>query len=127
MNYLLDTNVFIWFMAGNDQLPEGITKTIVDRQNHIYLSAISIWEIIIKERLGKLHFDTDIFKAIDIFLNEGTLLILPLMKDHLLPLRIMPLHHRDPFDRVLISQAFSESMRLLYTDECFKDYTDFLI
>jgi len=122
MNVLLDTHIFIWLIEGNQNLSQAARQAIEDESNHLHLSIASLWEITIKTSLGKLELGIPLEQVLTNFILPSGIGILPIHLPHLLVLRDLPLHHRDPFDRLLISQAKSESLTLLSEDSLFKQY-----
>ena len=122
MRFLLDTHTFLWWIADDPHLSERARQLISDPENDIFLSAASGWEMAIKTQLGKLrlpdHFEQ--FIAEQLFRNNIT--SLPVMMSHALHVQSLPLHHRDPFDRLLIAQGQLEKMPIITTDSVFADY-----
>jgi len=118
MNYLLDTCVFIWAMANPNKLSLNTKSIILDRLNNIYISSITPWKITIKKSLGKLTCPDNIEELIKI--NDFK--ELPINFKHVLELKKLPLHHKDPFDRMIIAQARVENLTILTDDEKFRDY-----
>jgi PIN domain nuclease of toxin-antitoxin system len=122
MDLLLDTHVIIWSIQGNEHLSQTARKAIEDEDNSLYLSIASIWEIAIKLGLGKLELSIPLDRVLDDFIIPSGIEILSIEISHLLVLRDLPLHHRDPFDRLLISQSQSELLTLISGDRIFSDY-----
>jgi PIN domain nuclease of toxin-antitoxin system len=121
MKILLDTHTFIWFINGDERLPLPARAYIQDVNNQRFLSIASIWEIAIKISLNKLSLHSN-FNRIDEFLEANVIELLPITLGHLSPLLDLDFHHRDPFDRVIITQAISENYYILTKDEVFKLY-----
>lgn len=121
MDLLLDTHVFLWFINGENQLPDKIVKQIVDKNNHCFVSIASIWEIVIKLSIDKLEIRGG-FDTIEDFLDNNDIEILPISFSHTKRLLKLPNLHRDPFDRMIISQALVEKMPVISKDNFFKDY-----
>lgn len=119
--FLLDTHTFIWFMNGDNTLPLNIQAIISDPSNPCYLSIISIWEIAIKQSLNKLQLHSGFYK-IEEFLFENNIVVLHVKFRHLQLLTQLEFYHRDPFDRIIISQAISEDYIILSKDTVFKLY-----
>jgi PIN domain nuclease of toxin-antitoxin system len=121
MDYLLDTHSFLWFLEGNKSLSEKAKEEISNPKNKIYISIASIWEIAIKITLGKLRLDIDLEDLKnEIIKNEID--ILPLDFEHIIELSKLEHLHKDPFDRILLSQAKSEKFTLVSKDINFKLY-----
>lgn len=122
MNLLLDTHVLIWLVEGSNNLSLAARQAIEDENNSLHLSIASLWEMTIKMTLGKLQLGMSIDRIVESYLLPTGIEILPIHLNHLLVLRDLPLHHRDPFDRLLISQAQAENLTLLSGDRVFGDY-----
>jgi PIN domain nuclease of toxin-antitoxin system len=116
-NLLLDTHVLLWWLAGSSRLPPAARKAIVEG-SAVYVSAASAWEIGIKVSKGKLGFDGDL----DQQLRENQFRPLPVTISHAMAAGALPLHHGDPFDRMLIAQARMESLTLLTSDIRLAEY-----
>ena len=118
MRFLLDTNALLWWRAGSPRLPTRVSDQISDPGNDIVVSIASLWEIAIKCGLGKLRFLED-FE--EVMANEEFNL-LSITYAHLRVLGDLPQHHRDPFDRVLVSQSFAERIPIVTNDRAFAAY-----
>lgn len=116
MRLLLDTHVFIWMDTDSTKLSVPATQAIQDTQNVLYLSLTSIWEIQIKSQLGKLSLNASIEATIASQQQTNNIQILPIELHHILALENFPLHHNDPFDRLLIAQVQAESLTLVTND-----------
>ena len=107
MRLLLDTHVFLWTVTGHAALKPAARK-LISAAEAVYVSAASIWEIAIKVSIGKLTLTS----PYDVFMNQAILTtglsILPVEVRHGAALVALPLHHRDPFDRLLVAQAAVE-------------------
>jgi PIN domain nuclease of toxin-antitoxin system len=121
MDLLLDTHAFIWFLNGDIQLPSTLKNLIADTSNRCFLSIASLWEIAIKQSLGKLELQGD-FTQIAAFLINNDIDVLPITFNHIQSLLQLEFHHRDPFDRMIISQALSENLTVATKDEIFQNY-----
>lgn len=126
MNLLLDTHTLIWFFEGATELSEVAKSAIVDENNTCFVSILSFWEIAIKLNIGKLQMNIS-FEQLRMLILEDGFEILPLKFEHTKEIINLPLHHRDPFDRLIISQATVENMIILSRDENFKLYNVKLI
>ncbi len=123
-NYLIDTHVLIWSLQNNPKLSDKWKKLLEDEQNIIWVSQVSLFEIDIKQKLGKLP---DVKISIEELIKELTLVdfqILTIKNEHINAYHAIPLmeEHRDPFDRLLIATAFQEKIPLISADEKFKKY-----
>lgn len=112
MRLLLDTHVALWSFDENPTLGGEALKAIMDEENEVLVSFVSVWEICIKQALGKLDAPLDLERAIQLC---GFRLI-GIRLEHVLAVRDLPLHHRDPFDRMLIAQAQVENLTLVTRD-----------
>lgn len=119
MAYIIDTHILLWFYSEN--LSDKVRRLIEDTENDIFISTASLWEISIKLGLGKLELD---FSLDDLFERvECTgINILDIEKNAILNYQELALHHRDPFDRMIISQAMVNEMPLISADKSFDDY-----
>ena len=117
---LLDTHTFLWFLDDNPKLPSGVRNTIEDASTG-FVSIVSFWEIAIKIKVGKLRLSYS-FHALQEVLNQLEMEILPLAFDDIEQSLALPLHHRDPFDRMLITQAINHDLILISCDVQFDAY-----
>ena len=115
MKLLLDTHTFLWMDHASHKLPERARNLLQNPGNELLLSLASIWEIQIKAQLGKLQLRTGLAKIVTDQQRNGVTL-LPITLPHVLALQHLPIHHKDPFDRLLITQAQSEGASLLSKD-----------
>ncbi|MEP6766875.1 MAG: type II toxin-antitoxin system VapC family toxin [Gemmatimonadaceae bacterium] len=119
MQVLLDSHVLLWWVLQHDRLSRAARETIEDRQNQVFVSAASAWEIATKYRIGRLeeagplavHFSREIH-------NEG-FSSLPISVEHGQVAGSLRDHHNDPFDRILIAQAREEKMALVSNEKLF--------
>ena len=121
MNLLLDTHVLIWFINGDDQLPEKSINLIKNLENRCFVSLVSIWEIAIKLSLGKIDVRGGL-DEISKIMRRYELELLPITFEHLQKLMTLDFHHRDPFDRIIISQGLVEKLEVVTKDENFPYY-----
>lgn len=121
MNLLLDTHAFLWFIAGDERLPENIVEKIIDPANSCYVSLASIWEIAIKLSQDKLAIKGG-FNTIEDFLTNNDISILYVSIPHTRKLLNLDHLHEDPFDRMIITQAMIENMVIVTKDPIFKEY-----
>ena len=122
MRALLDTHTILWYAFGDPKL-SALAKSLVDDPvNEKLLSIVSPWEVGIKVGSGKLS----VAKPVDIFfasqINLLSLQLLPITLAHVARVSALPLHHRDPFDRMLIAQSLTENIPLLSADAAFDAY-----
>jgi PIN domain nuclease of toxin-antitoxin system len=121
MEYLLDTHTFLWFINGDAQLSKKAKDAIVDPDAIKYISIASFWEIAIKLNLGKLSLDMP-YLDLRQQVSDNGFEILPITFSHTTELISLELHHRDPFDRIIIAQAISERLILISKDGNFEKY-----
>jgi PIN domain nuclease of toxin-antitoxin system len=118
MRLLIDTHIFLWWDRQLRRLSRPLRAAIEDEDNEIYLSAASVWEIAVKRTLGKLNFGGTIVDAVA-DLGFG---ILPVTGTHAEHAGGLPRHHNDPFDRLIIAQAYLEGMVLGTQDPMLRPY-----
>ena len=122
MRLLLDTHTFLWLDGSPERLSPGALAACEDPTNQLYLSVVSAWEIQIKHQIHRLQLDVPLEEMIQGQEAANDLRILPVALHHVYTLRHLPLHHHDPFDRLLIAQAKAEQMRLVSADGQFAPY-----
>lgn len=123
MRLLLDTHVFLWVVAGSARLTSSARQTILSA-DEVHVSAASIWEISIKSSLGKLDADP---LALSAAIEASGFRELPIRAAHAARVARLPHHHQDPFDRLLVAQAYTEPLRLLTADAALMAYGDLVI
>jgi len=121
MKAILDTHAFLWALAGDGRMSRH-ARDIFAGSAGLFLSTASIWEILIKVQAGKLNFPRPAGPYVIRKLAENRIEVLPITIDHLLAVERLPMHHRDPFDRMLIAQSLNESMPLVSGDPQFERY-----
>jgi PIN domain nuclease of toxin-antitoxin system len=117
VSLLLDTHVLLWWLAASSRLPQA-ARDAIGACEDVYVSAATAWEIAIKSSQGKLDFPGGLEEQ----LLENQFQPLPISIPHAMAAAALPLHHRDPFDRMLIAQARMESLTLLTSDAKLKAY-----
>ncbi len=122
MNILMDTHIFLWYVTNNKKLNEATQNIINERDNLIYLSEASIWEIAIKYSLKKLTFDLPFREFIEEQIKVNDFKILNFNLSHFEQITKLPFHHRDPFDRIIIAQSIIENYPLISYDQMFNSY-----
>lgn len=122
MNLLLDSHSFVWMHEEPHKLSWKVALELVNPANQIFLSVASVWELQIKIALGKFSFSNTLENVINEEHQTNNLQILSVQLSHVLYLKNLPLHHKDPFDRLLISQAIVENMILVSADADFSKY-----
>jgi len=124
---LLDTHTFIWLDSNPSRLSERVRSLLQDPNNTLFLSVVSIWEIQIKTQIGKLQLSIPLAELVKSQRQANMIEILPVSLSHVLALDHLPLHHKDPFDRLLIAQANLEDATLVSQDEILSSYSVQLI
>ena len=119
MNFLLDTHALLWWLADDKRLGAHARTLIEDPANKIVVSMVSLWEIAVKVRIGKLDADVgDIADAVE----TGGFVLISVERAHLKILAGLPTHHRDPFDHLLIAQAIDQNSTFISDDRHAKHY-----
>jgi len=121
MNLLLDTHILLWAAADPAKLSSEATNLISNKDNRLYFSAASIWEVVIKNGLHRPDFFVDPHILRRGLVDNGYL-ELPISTQHTLALSHLPDIHKDPFDRILVAQAETEGFLLLTSDELVAQY-----
>lgn len=122
MKILLDTHAFIWWDSDISQLSPTALQLCQNPANTLLLSAASVWEMQIKQQLGKLKLKLPLREIVQTQQESNGIVVLPVQLAHVLLLEQLSLHHRDPFDRLLIAQANAEQAALLSCDSVFQKY-----
>ncbi len=123
MQILLDTHVFLWCVTDSKDLSKP-ARTMITEAQKVYISSASIWEMAIKTKLGKLNADmNDLVEAI----SQSGFHELPVTAAHAAGILALPDLHRDPFDRILLSQAIHEPLKFLTADTALLKYSDMVV
>lgn len=123
MRLLLDTNVFLWCIADDSRLSSSSKALFSNEDSRLFLSLASLWEIFIKVGIGKLTFTCDYpERFLRDQLEQNAISILGITIEHVAGLLRLPSLHKDPFDRLIISQALHEELPVLSSDSIFSDY-----
>jgi len=120
MRYLIDTHAFLWFIANNPHLSRS-ARQLIEADNTIFLSIASLWEIAIKISVDKMQ-PAQSFGLFAQQMQDNDIQLLGITPAHLAEVAIMPLHHRDPFDRLIIAQSIREAMPIIGVDAAFDAY-----
>jgi PIN domain nuclease of toxin-antitoxin system len=122
MILLLDTHIFIWWATDPDKLSQKQLAALTDPNNQTILSIASMWEMQIKEQMGRLTlpFPAEIVVKLQCHYNQIS--TLPILERHIWALKGLSWHHRDPFDRLLAAQSIAEGCQLMTVDRIFKQY-----
>ncbi|NDB34782.1 MAG: type II toxin-antitoxin system VapC family toxin [Flavobacteriia bacterium] len=111
MAFLLDTHAFLWFVTGDEQLPKKVKSKIEEIDNRCFLSIASLWEITIKQQIGKLTLEISLEELFE-YTVRNRFEVMQVTPNHLLALATLPMIHSDPFDRLIVSQALTENCTL---------------
>ena len=122
MRALLDTHAFIWWVTNDPQLSVNARNVIADSGNILLLSVVSAWEIVIKNKLGKLTLPEPVEQYIPSRLVSNRFESLPIQMSHVLQVGSLPNIHRDPFDRILIAQSQVENLPIVTIDQQITQY-----
>ncbi len=122
MKLLLDTHTLLWFIAGSVNLSAYARSLIEDVSNEKFVSIVSIWETAIKVSIGKMTLSAPFDVLFPHQLQTNGFDLLPVKIKHTSAVTALPVHHRDPFDRLLIAQAIEEKFTLVSVDDVFDDY-----
>lgn len=122
MTLLLDTHCWLWFFLEPHKLGPKTKTALVDPSSEIRFSAASAWEIAIKTRLGKLRLPEDPERFVPSRMRDQRIMPLSVSQAHALRTFSLPMHHADPFDRLLIAQAQLESLTIVTVDKQFARY-----
>ena len=126
MKLLLDTHVALWAVSDDPRLSPKARELIATQRNLIWVSAVSIWEIAIKHGLGRGDMPISGSEALEYFRQSGYRM-LPVSPEHAAAVEVLPAHHQDPFDRLLVAQSLTEPLRLLTHDATVARYSDTVI
>jgi PIN domain nuclease of toxin-antitoxin system len=122
MKLLLDTHAFLWFVLNDPSLSPIARDLIIDPLNEIFLSPATHWEIAIKISIGKYQLPGPFESWINTQIQTNDFQILPIEVSHTALVTTLPFHHKDPFDRLLISQSLVEKIPIISTDGIFDSY-----
>ena len=119
MRLFLDTHAFIWYTTDSSRLTATGRSLIDNGENDILLSTASVWEMAIKHSIGRLNFSMPFMEFIKQQIAVNRIEILEITFDHIEVVASLPLHHRDPFDRLIIAQSMAEQIPILSVDAIF--------
>lgn len=120
MNIIIDTHIFLWLLNDPSKIDKTYLQHLENTDNNIYLSSMSMVEIIIKNAIGKLKIDFDIENSA----NAMGVEVMSFDSKDALQLSKLPLHHKDPFDRMIIAQTISKDYAIISDDSKFEQYVD---
>jgi len=122
MNIILDTHIFLWLISEDPRLSEDKSQAIINSNNQVFLSVVSIWECVIKYQIGKLSFP----ESPEIYLpqkrSDHLIKILDIKENTIKQLIKLPMIHKDPFDRLIICQSLEHNLTIMTEDEAILNY-----
>jgi|ERR1700733_335237 len=121
MKALIDTHVLLWGLQNEEKLSRRVQTLLPE--SDLWISVASLWEIITKVQVGKLNLPLPVGDYLSAKLKANGVLVLHITFDHVKRVEELPLHHRDPFDRMLIAQSIEENLPIITADPVFKRYT----
>ncbi len=122
MNFLLDTHVFLWLAAFPEKLSGRAQQIILNSENSLLLSIVSLWEMQIKIQLGKLNLNIPLSELWHGQQIKSQLILMPAKEEHVWALSNLPHIHKDPFDRLLIAQSLYEKLPIITADNTIRKY-----
>jgi PIN domain nuclease of toxin-antitoxin system len=122
MRALLDTHTFLWFITADPKLSRSAQQILSAGSNELYLSVAGLWEIAIKVGIGRLPLPQPLDPFLPEQLRINRVELLTIAPRHVLAVAHLPLHHRDPFDRLIIAQAMQEGLPIVSADVTFDHY-----
>mgnify|MGYP003382036482 FL=1 len=122
MDLLLDTHIILWAFGEPTRLCSRVQNAIQDPSNRLFLSVASVWEIQVKTQIGKLKFAVSVKDLIAVQRATNDIQSLPLLERHIWALASLPMHHKDPFDRLIMAQALIEGYQIVTVDPLFEQY-----
>jgi PIN domain nuclease of toxin-antitoxin system len=122
VNYLLDTNAVLWWFEGSDRFKKSLRESLLERANAVFVSAVTTLEISIKAAIGKLVLPDEPKSYLAPRIVKAGFTFLPILAEHTYEVFSLPLHHLDPFDRLLIAQARINDLSIVTADRAFAQY-----
>lgn len=122
MRLLLDSHTFLWWVRNDPALKRRARTLIADTSNECYVSHVSAWEMAIKASLGRLTLPSTVERFVNHQCDINNFRLLPITLSHIALVELLPFHHRDPFDRLLVAQTRIEGMTLVSRDPTIKAY-----
>ncbi|HEY9813305.1 MAG TPA: type II toxin-antitoxin system VapC family toxin [Candidatus Sericytochromatia bacterium] len=122
MRLLLDTHTFLWFIAGSLNLSDTARNLIQEQENQKFLSIAGLWEMSIKASIGKLEVGMTLTELVKREVYGNAIDLLEIRPEHLDELAKLPFHHKDPFDRLMISQSLVENIPIVSRDSAYRSY-----
>ena len=122
MKLLLDTCCWLWWLSDTQKLSEQQLNALISRQNQLFLSVATLWELSIKINTGKLAIPQPLNKLVAQECPQDNIKIIDIKSIHAIESGSLPLHHKDPFDRMIITQAITENLTVITSDKVFQKY-----
>lgn len=122
MRFLLDTHIFLWLILNSDRLSTTIREVVANKENDVFLSVVSLWEVIIKEKKGSLALPQSAEIYIPFYRIQHEINNLPITENAVIQLAHLPNIHKDPFDRMLVAQAIQYNLTLITVDSNILQY-----
>lgn len=122
MKYLIDTHTLLWIVTNDPKLSAKAKDLYLDSENEIFISMASIWELSIKSSLGKISLEQPLDEFVDEHVKGNDIRILKIELPHVLRIENLPFYHRDPFDRLIISQSIEDNIPIIGSDKTFDSY-----
>jgi PIN domain nuclease of toxin-antitoxin system len=122
MKALLDTHAFLWYLMADGRLSAAARTTIANLGNQLFLSKASLWEIAIKVSIGKLTLPAPFASLIPQKIQEMAIHVLEIELDHIAAIVSLPFHHKDPFDRMLVTTCLAAQLPIVSADSAFDIY-----
>jgi len=122
VSLLLDTHALLWYVTADPRLSNAAAEHLAEPDTRVFVSVVSAWELVIKLGTGKLALDRPVGEWWAFNTTENGFEVLPITAEDVLAVEPLPLHHRDPFDRLLIGQALRHGLRLVTADDAFAAY-----
>lgn len=122
MKLLLDTCCWLWWLSDTQKLSEQQLNALISHQNQLFLSVATLWELSIKINTGKLDIPQPLNKLVAQECPQDNIRIIDIKPIHAIESGSLPLHHKDPFDRMIITQAITENLTVITSDKVFQKY-----
>lgn len=122
MKLLADTSAFLWFISGDERLPHTVRAALQDAENEVWLSVVSVWEIAVKQKMGRLNLPAPDSSYVARARERHGVEPLPLVETAVAHLSKLPDHHKDPFDRMLVCQAIEHDLSVATGDPLIRQY-----
>lgn len=122
MKYLIDTHTLLWIVTNDPKLSAKAKDLYLDSENEIFISMASIWELSIKSSLGKISLEQPLDEFVNEHVKGNDIRILKIELPHVLRIENLPFYHRDPFDRLIISQSIEDNIPIIGSDKTFDSY-----